>query len=312
MTNLYTIIGRINQRLSIKQNLSKDIAFPERIGKYKLEKILRFDVSLSGYAFARYRNGKRSAIAKAYFGSSKNHLFYGLQNEITTYVSLRQKNKVSVKINNRYFNIPRVIDTAIDENKLILLLEEISNTTKIKTREYLHIYEDVITYIEGLKVTRSLKKKVNSISPYYMLATSPFILFFALLHRPKLKSLLLNSYTYFIKNWIVTNKYRWNTLVHRDLRASILIAKNKVFVIDWQLASISNELLEYAQLFVTYLENKRMGINFDGFKRIKNLTTEEKILFKVITIHVLLTEIGFVKTKKLIDEKILLEKIIAL
>lgn len=310
MTNLHTIIGRLNQKLIINQTRFAKVAFPKKIGNYSLDKILKFRTSLSGYAFAEYRNSKKIALAKAYFGKNKNHLYYGLRNEINTYKLLTKNNLKPTKINNKYYDIPKIINVVNEETKLIALLEKVDATTKIKQKDLIKIYENVIIYIEKLKVTKSLKKEINNISPLYLLLTSPIIFLFALYRRPKLKKLLFNNYFFFIKNWKITKKYKWDTLIHRDLRASILLSKKFVHVIDWQLASISNDLLEFAQLFVTYFENKKMGIEFKKFERINKLTDEENKLFKLIIIYVLFTEIGFVKTKKFTDEKLLLEKLL--
>lgn len=310
MTNLHTIIGRINQRLYSKHVATRTNYFPKDIHGYHFEKALKFGTSLSGYSFALYKKGKKRALGKAYFGIQRNHLYFGLQNEIRTYKLLATKNSGAIKINKIYFDIPKIIDVVRDGNKLIALMEEKEGSTKIEKRNLVETYEGAIEYIKKLRVSKELKQSINNVSRYYMLFTSPVVLLFALHYRPKLRALIFKNYLYFIMNWKITSKYKWNTLIHRDLRASLLKTKNRVFVIDWQLASTSNDLLEFAQLFITYFENNGMGINFDGFRRINKLTYQENILFKVITIYVLLTEIGFVKTKKYADEKSLLEKIL--
>jgi thiamine kinase-like enzyme len=132
--------------------------------------------------------------------------------------------------------------------------------------------------------------------------------------KPQFVKEIFSAGIFFIRHWKNLDKFDWNTLVHRDLKETILKSGENYYIIDWQTAAISNPMLEIAQLYLTYWDNSKLRFNVFKLDIAQEIFESEESIncFKLLCLYTALIEIGFVKIKKSSDEKSFLQAVIGL
>jgi len=310
------LLNRVKNALfSSRGNLiSKGLGFfPLQINGFKFVKTIYVDKKVKMYEYAEYQNKKKEkAFAKVWFGQRKNNAYYWLKNETNIFSSARAANG-----NNRNlsFSLPKLYGIYENENTLILLVEKIPNyKDEFPERVLINIYNNALQFIRvfGSKINNNARAKILNITPKLLLLSLPLLTVKSIKNRPDLWREILASSYFFLRNVRCLFNSRWDCLVHRDLRGSILLAQGHYYIIDWQTVAFSSPLLELAQLLMTYWENDRLGFDVFRIDYAKKLLTSDLDLncLNLLCIYLAFVEISLINIKTRSEEKTFLHYIL--
>lgn len=313
--NIKILISRFRDSLSMKENnlLKKHSPndVPEYISGYRLINVIDPNKPFNMYRFANYKNkaGKK-VFAKIWNGKIKNSAFYWLKNEIHFYEII---SKINIMPDRKHISIPKLIDTYQEKNRLIMFIESIQHiTVRPNNSQLTKLYDEVIDYIQIIskKLTSHNKNIFLHIGPFEIFIGSLILSIRAVFLRPELWKEIVKINLYLIKHIELINNQKWDQLVHRDLRGSVLMNGNNKYIIDWQTVAISHPLLELAQLTLTHTENGKFPsylAELNIYQRM--LKTNNLPIYKCLCNYVALVELALVNIKEITDTKIFLNSI---
>ncbi len=319
--NIKLLLSRLSDALfSWKPSSSLEEAgqLPDKVGDFEFVSEIQVDKSIKLYRYAIYKDGNgRPGFAKAWFGQRKNTAYYWLENGIAVLSAFTSIDQAGATPDKSKFRLPALYHTYKQKGCLMYISEYAPESQEDFTDEELvDLYDQAIKYTRsfGGKALKTLKAHILTISPYKILFSLPLISLKALLSRPSLWKEILRGFFFSLGHGPDLFSLKWNTLVHRDVRGTILKSGDKYYIVDWQTAAITNSMLEIAQLFFTYWVGAKLSFDIFKLETAREVFVSEKVLnsFKIICTYTALVEMGFVKIKSQEDEETFLKNLFAL
>ncbi len=312
--DIYNILNT-NKILKNQYEILKYQAGTKNSFKYSVSKILFFDriVKNSTYHFPLYVNGYH--FDKPIFKNKNCGMF-----NVSIYVK-GSKNKAVCKVPTNFFSkrrlelineievlsiinglkktykkntifIPKLISRHINKIKTCVFTDFISgkNINILNTTQKIEAYSDIIDFLQGL----TSKLKNNKITT----KTNTKLLFFGILYYlssiiklPKHVKNVSLGIANLISSYPTGEKL---VFVHRDLNDNnIIINKNKIAVIDFQHATISNSFFDVAVILLYSWNNKGLSdevLNELVIPKIESINDFKN--FKFICLFVALCELS--------------------
>jgi thiamine kinase-like enzyme len=316
MNNIEIYLNRLTDLFATtdKNQLSDNnfCEFPLKIENYHLYKILNFKKPFNMYYFALYKNKyNKIYFAKAWMGKNKNAGYTWLKNELFIQ---QVANQASLKVKSN-FNIPAIATVYEDSNRLIIITDYVKHEHFYETKTNLvNVYNKAINYIFTLSESIDFKSlpRLMRLKPSFILFSLPLLYVKIILINPENIKKLTKLIFYIYQNAYTLFQGNWNSLVHRDLRGSILKKHNQYFIIDWQLAALSSPYLELAQMLFTYTESGKFPHFLLGLNKMIQLKKNPKklIQLKCLAFYTIFVELALVKVKTINDINCYLDNIV--
>jgi hypothetical protein len=247
------------------------------INGYKLVKKINSNYK-SKYITGIYKNkyNKKVFIKKVKNNSSKI-LKYWLKNEINCNKLISNKfNLPKTTI------IPKMVDYCENESKLYIVSELIDASNLINSdnnASYNAIKKvlGLIEYINRNYQSEIFASKLIIRSQCYWIIILPILVIKAFYKHPKYRKTILKTMIKILINTpqFITSKEKG--FVHRDLGLwNILVNKNNTYLIDFQLACISNPILDYAILLLKIFINQPLSEMVLKMKTFRSIFSDSK------------------------------------
>lgn len=254
--------------LLTKRNDTRARNYPEKVGNYTFVKTLHKNGSKREFTIGIYKDGSgKQAFMKSCQANLSSFAYKGLLNEVRSYIVMQ---KVLSRIRKRMpkdlqkVEIPKLLDLIEYEGSLYLFTEfkkgEVA--TKKTHAEKIEAYFLVTRFLEviGKYMTPTEKKVFARRTTYQYAFLFPFLLILAIKNNPQHAIILISGVNKFLTSLVLLHRESHLSLIHRDLHFNnILINKNKVILIDFQLMIWGEILTEFATTL-----RYRWGI--DGFE----------------------------------------------
>lgn len=260
----YIFVERAKQKLlgsKRKTKESRRIRLPKKVNSFSLQKELLMKHSMSGYRFGEYKdkNGKK-VFAKVWFGDKKDTYYYWLKNEVFIYsTATNSKFKRSL--------MPKFMEAHENQNTLVLLIEYI-NSNCLSFKKEIKLYDETVSKVRklGNKFYKTLLPRIGRTGLLTFVGSYILLSFSFMVKDRSLLPLMLRVNHLLLKSFLVLAKSNWDTLIHNDLRNSILLYKSSVKIIDWQLATYSNKFLEIGQISLEAWNGRRIDPSVKSLK----------------------------------------------
>lgn len=254
--------------LLTKRNDTKVRTYPEKVGDYAFVKTLRKIGSKKEFTTGIYKDKSGKLVfMKSCQANSSSFAYKGLLNEVRAYIVIQ---KVLSRIRKRMprdiqkVEIPELLDLIEHEGYLYLFLEfKKGALASTKTHdEKIDSYFLVTKFLEfiGKHMTSTEKKAFARRTTYQYAFLFPVLLILAIKNNPRQAKILIGGVSKFLTALVLLQRESHFSLIHRDLHFNnILINRNKVILIDFQLMVWGEILTEFATTL-----RYRWGI--DGFE----------------------------------------------
>lgn len=235
------------------------------------------------YHFAIYKDSEGNlAFCKLWRSKQKDQAYKWICNEIAVYSRFTQVYKKYGKEIYRKFpeiRVPTLHESKITATKAYFLVDLIKGE-KLEVQDDKSkavLFERIMvffTFITPYLVAG--KHHIFRLSKIYLFALFHYYLFVAVASRKLQLSALLRVTGIFYIGFIDVIFSRKNVFVHRDLGFgdNVLLSKGKVYLLDFQLSSLSNPLIELANITIANFDHQR----------------QKKLLFKQPTIRSILKQ----------------------
>jgi serine/threonine protein kinase len=218
---------------------------------YKFKKNIPSKSNNGKFSYALFEDERRNkAFAKICSNKLMGSSHYWLSNEASVYrcLSLTKLPKANVKV-------PKYVKYIYPDT---LLTEYINHpkASALSQKEQSKAIISCLTFIAKLN-SKKFTPKIIIRSRFYWVLLLPYITTAALVCHPRLFQTIAKAVIYLLTNLskLVTDKTM--KFVHRDLRPdNILVAEHTYWILDFQLASMTNPMVEYAVALLENWENE--------------------------------------------------------
>ena len=253
------------------------------------------------YSIALYSgDNNKNVIAKRWLGTKKDASYMWLKNEINAYKLLNQKD------NTGSIRIPKLIKVIETKNSLIMLIEYIkaSNIADLSVKNKVDAYLSILEFMKKVDVSKTLEV-VAKRGPLFWLAILPIITIKAILNYPTHMWIIMKGFLIAVLSapFILARNKR--CLVHRDLNDNNVFGNTKsLYLIDFELASIADPMIDWAILFLKYSDNRSFLNTLKNTELGKKILSNRNALSTYIIIFAIY-DLNFEKGLHILDLKLL-------
>lgn len=230
--------------------------FPYFLSEYRFSAILNEDKQLGIYSIARYLDKNNNpVIVKRWAGRHKDLRYLWLNNEIKTY-ELINKLHLDSKV-----KTPKLLKVIEGKNVLYMVIEFMKDKdlSDLKPKEKVDSFISVLLFLEKVGIHSDLDSSgIAHRRPLFWIAILPLISARAIINNPRNFISILRSIIYVVLSLPQLLSRSERGLVHRDLNDhNVFYNKGELFVIDFELASIADPLIDWAILFLKYSKDEK-------------------------------------------------------
>jgi len=240
------------QEVFFYRNKSKKT--PEKIGKWKIIKIVKKDNYINKFNIGVYKYKRKKVLIKSWFGDLKNFNYYDLLQEyFTTKLMNKLINSDNYPKSKYKLRIPNIKGYHRTKKSFSLIIEYIQGR-RLSTLSQYKQAEILIYILKNYKnITFSKRLQLQDFpkqSIYFYLLSLPLHTMMSALSNLKSTPVILKAFLLFLRSLKYFKKEPL-ILAHRDLNPkNILIRKNNIFLLDNgnTVLTFPNYDLEYLRL----------------------------------------------------------------
>jgi len=255
---------------------------PLRIGKYRYVRKLTKQSNSDEVVVCLYEDMMGSkVVVKMWKNQFKTYSYYSIKNEYRVHkllldVRKRIFNRIPANLQN--VRIPRILQYIESKHCLIIITEWIDGKTaeKYSNTKSLESYFRASDFLDFLyqRMSHEEIEQLTKRTGFQYIALYPFLFVVVYLRYKDLRKILKSSFFHVLKTSFSLIKDHNYSLIHRDLHfKNLLIKKNAIYIIDFQLTSISLKNCEYVNT-LRYCWDK---------KYLKNIFYQKIVTTKIIS-----------------------------
>ncbi len=222
---------------------------PEKMGDFRLEKIIPRDTIQKNLAIGVYSKGNEKFLVKRWVGKYKDMQYYSLINEYAVHLVLAPK-MASFSV-----RLPKAISYTKDRTSISLVYEFIEGETadSLPVQRQVMVVEKTLEYFA--EVSGELTKQERTIfskrTALYFLLLMPLLTVFCIAKNSKDTKILLRTLGAFYTMHFATHD-RPLMLAHRDLTPSnLMVSGGTVYILDTESVALTMQGYDVAYLFAT-------------------------------------------------------------
>ncbi len=243
--------------------------FPEYLNEYQFVQNFGEEKHFGDYQFALYKDkSDKIFFVKRWMGKTKNRAYHFLQNEVEVYKYLNSKKSSDA------ITIPKLIEVIEEKNCLYVILEQIEgkDLSGLTPNKKLALFEEAMSFLSSRDIQGN-KYKIDQRPPTYWIAILLYITIKAILLHPALLVPILKGFYFVVSNSARLISRKQRSLIHRDFNDyNIIMGKKHNYLIDFQLASIADSIIDRVVLYLKYTFDPLM------ISAIKNHKSTKKII----------------------------------
>ncbi len=254
-------------------NHSRDF-YPKRLGNFTFADTFMKQERSGLYSLAIYKDPKgKKVIVKRWSGKNKDLSYRWLKNEINVYRLLGR--------NSHNFCTPELLKVVETKDKLYMIIEllEGKDLSMSSTKEKVAAFSEVLLFLQKIDISDQ-KRKIALRGPLFWFLILPYASTKAIIKHPNKFIPILKSamFAFLASPFILARRQR--TLIHRDLNDTNVFKKgDRVCVLDFELASIADPLIDWAILLLKYSNDKEFTSILKKTKEFKKTIKDKKTLF---------------------------------
>jgi len=217
-------------RVSLFHNIKESVAIPEKIGAYKLKKVLKKQGNLANFHIGIYEKNGKKYFGKIWSKKEKDLSYFTLLNEYRVCLFLYKK----LKRINCTLRVPQPVYIHETNNMLGVMFEyltypDISHLPPSKQAEiFKTVLHDLRTVSNSL--TKEERQMFAKRSVIFYLISLPFHMLLSLKTRPKFFKYIFKAFIKLVVSIRTNNEF---VLSHRDLRApNVKLGKRFIYLLD--------------------------------------------------------------------------------
>lgn len=296
--------------MKINNNMFQNIKYdyPETIGDFRFEKVLFPKYNHRSFKYALYKNKNKFAFAKIWQGGRKNFDYHSLVNEIEIYKRFNEiRKKVDLSFDEKSnIRVPELFFYSAQEDRIILLIEHIKGDSlkENDNASLIGYFDRVLFFLREISIFFYKSKHIKQKN----LKTIPFLFVIFLIIStykfPKQTVLFGKCFFFLCANFRFIYTLSELRLTHRSLEGqNLLLSDDYIYIIDFQLTTLSHPLLDLAQMF-TFNPNKEFIKEMLNSKYVSDYYSDlaSRKLLVLLTIYSCLTQLSL--SRNLVFERI--------
>ncbi len=248
--------------------------FPKYLNDYQFVQNFGEEKHFGDYQFALYKDSAGEMyFVKKWTGKRKNRAYHFLKNEVESYKYLNLCKSVND------ITVPKLINIIEDKDTLCVILERVGgkDLSNLTPNDKINLFEKAMQFLASTNIPSS-KYKIDKRPPLFWIAILPLITIKAIILHPKLLVPILKGFCFVVSNSARLISRKQRSLIHRDFNDyNILMGKKNNCLIDFQLASVADPIIDRVVLFLKYTYDPLM------ITTIKNHRNTQKIMLNIST-----------------------------